>query len=1008
MADSFTVRLPGGRLGRPPVVGRVRELAALDQHLAEVRAGQPLLVMVSGPPGIGKTRVLEEFTTATLAQDVTVLRGGTSRAEGMPAYLPLLQALGEYIAAAPAELLHQQLGPHAETLVQVFPELEQHVSRTVARAPIGPELERYRLFEGLSAFFGAMAAARTVVLLIDDVQWLDPATCDALVYVLGRLRSARLLLLAACRDGEMDPNVALTAALAELDRVRRLAVLKVNALEVAETAHLIGALLHGDAAPELAHALHQRSEGNPFFLEELVRGLVETDALAASPTGWTLAPRAQPLLPPRVAWAIEQRLARLEPSIVDALRVAAVVGRASDPHVVAHAAGQTVAQMEDRLRAAQRAYVVRPEPGGEYSFTHDLIRETLLDQLGPTAQQQLHAAIGEALEMRHDGDDVGRLADLAFHYAAAGDPDKGVSYALVAADQALKTSAPHDAVTQLESALRLLGDKVPPERPAAILMRLGEAARLAGYYPRAVEAYESAAATWQRAGDALAEATAWYELGRVQWRLEAIEPARHAFERGMALVREREQASPQAAELALQLADLHATSLGQQEVGLAFAERALAMLDALDCQGIPSPGIVASPEVQLRRLRARTFSVLGNIRARGQDLEGARELLEQALELARAEDDPSLTADVCAYLANLYAWLGEMDRSRDVSRLRAEMARRTHDPFHLRHVYSWIGFLDGLRGRWELAEASFAEQERLVEGLAAPEPRAILRTYRAAQHYLLGHFEEAERAYREAIELLRPTGSATLIWHFGPFALVLAEQGKLVEARACLEELWRLAETLDVATNARAFAFAHLAVGYMRLGERERAAACYPNLLPFRGMVSPILVDHALGLAAAARGDPAAARQHLLEAESLARRLDWRPKLVLILVQRGVLVEDATSGRNSVLAEGQSLALEFGMQELARRLMRPVDFGSRSRSGGRSRSGPQKRNVAGLSDRELEVLRLVAEGRTNRDIAGLLVLSDKTVARHLTTIFAKTGLDNRAGATAFALRHGLA
>src|SRR5262249_10087744 len=154
----------------------------------------------------------------------------------------------------------------------------------------------------------------------------------------------------------------------------------------------------------------------------------------------------------------------------------------------------------------------------------------------------------------------------------------------------------------------------------------------------------------------------------------------------------------------------------------------------------------------------------------------------------------------------------------------------------------------------------------------------------------------------------------------------------------------------------------------------------YTHLLPFRGMVSPILVDRALGMAAAAAGDTHAARQHLVEAETLARRIGLPPGLALSLLSRGAFNSDRPSG-------GVRLCDELGMQELGRRMQAPIVGGRR------------QRHVAGLSDRELEVLRLVAQGLTNRDIAGRLVLSEKTVARHLTTIFAKAAVENRAGAT---------
>jgi ATP/maltotriose-dependent transcriptional regulator MalT len=405
--------------------------------------------------------------------------------------------------------------------------------------------------------------------------------------------------------------------------------------------------------------------------------------------------------------------------------------------------------------------------------------------------------------------------------------------------------------------------------------------------------------------------------------------------------------------------------------------------------------------------------VVGNVKVRSNDSPGGRALLERALTLAQQIDDPALAAEACAHLANVCAWTGDLHRSIELSLLRAELARRTQDPFHLRHVYAWIGQLETLRGRWAEAEQSFAQQEQIVEGLQSPEPRATLQLSRGILRYYQGRFKEAEQEYRDAVALVRPTGSGALVWFLGPLGLALAELGRRDEALDCLTELHVLADPLDERASARLCAFAYLAVGYARLGEHERAAGCYPQLLPFQGQFAPIPVDRALGLAALARGDNAVARQHLADAEAQARAAGMRPELALTLLQRGLLERDLSARGTSrsappasgypgdPLAEGLRLCAELGMQELGRRLL--------SAASAAPRRWPRRGvHLAGLSERELEVLRLVAQAWTNREIAETLVLSEKTVARHLTNIFTKIGVENRAGAVAYALRHGLA
>jgi DNA-binding CsgD family transcriptional regulator/tetratricopeptide (TPR) repeat protein len=954
--------------------------------LADRGAGRPTVVLLSGAPGIGKTRLLEEVPRLPAAHGATILQGSASQAAGMPPYLPFLEALGAHVARAPAELLRAQVGTHGPSLARLLPEIQGRLGPLEASYPLDPEQERFRLYEAVTAFLDALGRPGGLVVLLDDLQWADGATLDLLVHAAGRLRAAPVWFLGAYRDGEAGENAAFVGALAELNRRRLLLTLALRPLEPVESHTLAGHLLRGEIAPSAAHLLHRQGDGNPFFIEELVRAFLEDGTLILHDGRWDLSRQPGRLLPPRVAEAIRMRLARLDPRVVELLRVAAVVGHVFAPAVLAQVAGHDVERAEEMLLVAARAHLVRPDEDGAYVFVHEMVREVLYAEVGRVRRRRLHQAIGEVLEAQPEVDPQRRLADLAFHFGEAGDTTRGATYAQACAERALRASAPRDAMAYYHSALRLLDANGQRAQRATAWSGLGDAALLAGDYPVAEDAYQAAQQAWQDAGDTVAAARAWHRLGRVRWRQEAVPAAREAFARALELLGPAD--SPDAADTLLQLADLHATSLGQASVGIAYAERALALIDRLGD----------------RRLEAMACCVLGNVKVRGNDLAAGSSDLERALALARQVDDPALAADACAYLANVCAWTGDVGRSRELTLLRAELAGRTHDPFTLRHVYSWLGQLAVLQGLWSEAEQLFAQQDDLLAGLPSPEPHAILRAQRGLLRYYQGRFDEAEREYRAAIALVQPTGSGTRVWYLGPFGLILAELGHRDEALACFSDLQALAAPLDLGASARLCACTYLAVGYARLGAKERAAACYPQLLAFQGLFAPLPVDRALGLASLARGDLAAARRHLAAAEAGARRAGMRPELALILLQRAQLEQDhppgSTSGgglsaryAGSLLAEGRRLCADLGMQELGRRTL--------------GRPAGRETYVAGLSARELEVLRLVAQGRTNREIAEVLVLSEYTVARHLTHIFTKTGVENRAGATAFALQHGV-
>jgi DNA-binding CsgD family transcriptional regulator len=957
---------------RSPLVGRTGALALLAEYLAHAAAGHTSVTMLTGPPGVGKTRLVEAFLSSDQAQRATVLRGGASLAEGMPPYMPFLQALGDYIGAAPLDVLTKQVGAHGPTLAPLLPELVQRLGTQEPAVPISPEQQRYRLYEAVAAFVVAIAADQPLILFLDDLHWVDGASLDLLAHLAGRLRRAAVLIIGAYREGEATEGLSLEQAIAELNRRRLLVSVVIEPLTADETGALAANLLGGSISTEAAETVYRRSEGNPFFVEELVRALVDRRSLSWKHDRWELDEAAHGELPHRVSTAIRLRLSRLDPTVVDTLATAAVIGRSFDPALLARALEQDSDRVDELLRGAARAQLLLRRGDGTFTFSHDMVRETLAADLAPARRRRLHQAIAEALEAQPANDSAQRKADLAFHFVEAGDRGRGLKYAVAAGQHALDASAGSEAVAHFRSALTLLGEAGEPATRAATLMGLADGATLAADYAAATEALTEARDTWRQAGHPAGAATALLRLGKVYWRQERLEDARQAFERALQLL--GSEASRDLAATLLQLADLQVTSFGQNSRALENAERALA--------------IVA--QVGDKHLEAIACRVLGNIKARSNALDQARGWLERGLAVAQELDDPTLAAEACAYLANLYAWAGDLNRSRDVSVLRADLARRTHDLYQLRHVYAWLGQVHVLQGMWTDAQDWFAQQQEVVDALDSPEPRAELHLWWGILHYYLGRFADAAQALRQAVELLRAVAPETTVWHLGWLARTLAETGGADEAMDCLMRLQELVDGLDERARARGNALAQLAVGFARLGDQERAAGCYTKLLPFQGQLSPVLIDRGLGVAALAGGDANAARRHFADAEAQAARAGMRPELALVQLQRATL-------DHAYQAEGLRLCAELGMTELGRRLVSPT-----------VRIRRQARHVAGLTERELQVLLLVAEGRTNREIAEALVLSENTVARHLTSIFTKAGVENRAGATAFALRQGLA
>jgi DNA-binding CsgD family transcriptional regulator/tetratricopeptide (TPR) repeat protein len=968
--------------------GRAREIALLWRQLELARLGTPRVALITGDPGIGKTYVLREMARRAAAEGVTVLRGGASDAAGMPPYLPFLEALGRYIRAADPVALRAQTGTSAAPLAALLPELGERLGELPIGHTLPPEQARLRLYDALADVLAAIGAERGVLLLIDDLQWADSATLDLICHIARRQSldgaSAPLLMLGAYREGEVGDHAAFQRAVAELNRQRLLTTLALSPLEPAAVDALVLSYLGAPADVRLNQLLLDQSEGNPFFAEELLHGWMETGTIVQAHQVWRLAASDLPALPASVTIAIRQRLVRLAPEVVELLRAAAIIGREFDTTLLAAVAGVPVEQAEEWLRAVVAARLVRLDSAGVFAFGHDKIRECLYEEITATRRRRLHQVIGQALEDRPGQANARQLADLAFHFTRAGDRARGATYALRTAEAARRAYAPETALDQYRSALEQIEQDDP--RRGEVLLELGEAALLAGAERAAIESFDAARAWFAAAGRLFAAGRAARWLGQAWWRLEALAEARAAFDMALALL--EGHTSADLVQALLDQGSLLAVSLHRQAEGLALARRALTLAQQLGDH----------------RLIAAANRTVGNLLVRANALAEGTPLLERALELATAADDPAEAAECISCLKHAYSWGGELKRLTSLGDLHLAFAMRCHDPYLLRHIYSYRAKGAIVEGRWADARHHLEVARSIVAHVASPEPQALLQTFEGELAYWQGDYAAAERLFDEANAAFRAIGPGALVWFLGLSGLARLALGKRGEAQACAAELAELVATLPSDAMPTAAVTTYLAIIALALDDRDLIARCSTRLIDHRGQWHNFLVDRLLGEIAIAQGDLAAAQVALDEAETTARREDLAPELALVLLAQADLAA-ARGGRAGTEAERLRLMEALALYE---RLGNTRDAEQlRMRLGGDRQSQAAPR-PAGLSAREIEVLRLVAEGKSNRAIARALVLSEKTVANHIANIFAKTGADNRAAATAFAFRHGLA
>lgn len=963
-----------------PLFGRTPELRALQAHLSHARDHGLRVVLVEGEPGIGKTRTLRALAAEAAAGGGQILYGGAWDAAGATSYLPFLEAIGQHIRTADLTQLQAQVGRAGPVLAGLFPELAARLGPQPLSYHLPDEQARLRLFEAIGDLLLALSG-QGLLLLLDDMHAADRASLDLLAHLARQLgaQPAPALVVCAYRPGEIAQPAAFERTIVELNRLRRLARLALGPLDAAAIGALAAHTLGAPLDPSSAQVLYAHCEGNPFFAEELLAGWQETGMLTSSATGWFVSPAVAASIPPAIDLAVRQRLTRLAPQEADLLRAATVLGRQFSSALLAQIARLPETTTEDLLLAARRARLVYEEAGGRWRFSHTAIFQSLEQALPPARRRQLHECAAQALEAQLNPGDARQLAALTRHFAHADDRTRAVDYALRAAELALAVSAHELALAQCRAALDLLSPA--DARRGAVLLTLGRAALLAGAERTATAALADAQAWYEQRGDLAAAGRAAHQLGRAWARIEAHTAALAAFRQALACL--GEQPIPARVHVLTDLSSLLVHSLHQHTEGMAASAAALELAQRLeDGQLIASAG-----------------RALGTLLIHTGRLHEGVALLEQALAHAAAADDPAEAAECCASLAIGCMWLGQIRRSISFTEQRLAHGQRSGDPFQLRHTATMLAVFHGMQGHVAESERLIAQAQEQIAALASPEPHALLTFVRGMHAHIRGD-DAAEELLADAIEQFRAIGPGALIWYLGALGYVQALRGRRQEALATLGELDTLVAGAPLGAPA-AEPLAYLAATALTLGDQARAARYKPQLAAYAGQYHDFLIDRLLGEIALHHQDWPAAERLLAGAAATARAEELPIELGHTLVAQARL-NQLRGGRGSagraqaLLAEARTIFERLGHQAGVRRLH--TGTGTLAAT-----SLP-----AGLSAREAEVLRLVAQGKSNRAIAEQLTLSEKTVANHIANIFAKIGAENRAAATAYAIRQGLA
>ena len=514
----------------PIVIGRDREAALLDEQLLEAISGRGRAVLVSGEAGLGKSALLRRFVERARERGAHVISGECTEIEARRPFGPFIDAFTTGDIPLPAELA--QGGPGA--------------------LPVA-EVERYRVHVAFAERLAEAARERPIVMIIEDLHWADEATNELVPYLARKLRDAPVLLLVTFRSDELHRLHPLNHVLAELSRGRLADDIRLKRLTLEEVGDVIRAALGlaGPPTPEFRQALFERTEGNPFFIEEILRALVEKGELEYRDGAWHRTRSVAELtIPASVRDAVQQRLLGLEPRARKAMQVAAVIGLRFDFELLGLVSGYDEATLLESIRGAIDAQLVREETDADgnetYAFRHALSREAVLTELLQRERRLLHRSVGEAIERQVGASPGTRAEELAYHFDEARDPVRAYRYHGLAAERSLRMAAAAAAIRHLERAVELAPDDAGPEL-ITLLVRLSDAALIVADVPRALRAVEQARTLADERGDRLAAGEAIHRIANCRWYLGQTAQALKTAREGVALLEPIGPSAPLAA-----------------------------------------------------------------------------------------------------------------------------------------------------------------------------------------------------------------------------------------------------------------------------------------------------------------------------------------------------------------------------------------------------------------------------------------------------------------------------
>ncbi len=995
----------------PHMVGRASQLAALQLLVEQTKRSMGHLVLISGEAGIGKSRLVAEIKNSAAKQGFLLLQGNCFPTDLTYPYAPLLDLLRSHFAVQGATPLTTELEQLARDLFPLLPELVSQQTAPVLY--LEPEQEKRRLFAVLTNFFLHLSASSPLLLIIEDVHWSDSTSLDFLHLLVRRIVSHPLLLLVTYRQDEV--RAELSNWLAQLTRERLTETLWLAPLSRNDIDLMLSALfeqrhtsldmrrfLHG----EFLDTLYTLTEGNPFFVEETLSAMIAAGDIFYTQGYWHRKSLPTARIALSVQDAVQQRTHHLGEAAKQVLTLAAVAGRHFDFALLQQLTRFDEEQLLRIMKELLAAQLVVEESTEQFAFRHALTRHAIYTQLLARERIHLHRTIAETMEhlppttsTAHDA----RVEDLAYHFYQGNRWQKAADYAQRAGEKALRLYSHRAAINYFTWALSAADHLSILPAPSAYRAR-GQAYETLGEFEHAQHDYTQALDAARTIDDRVAEWQSTIDLGFL-WAGHDYAQAEPWFRQALVLSQSLDDPALHARSLN-RIGNWH-LNVEQPHEALRYHQDALSVFQQLhDAHDI-----------------AETLDLLGMASYLGGDLIEGTAYLQQAVALfGELGDKPGLTSSLATltmrgpnyqtYMQVAAASLAEATQDAEHAlKIAREIGHRSAEAYALLQ----LGLCLGPHGEYKRAFEALRQSLQIAEEIEH-------RQWQTAAHAILGGvygdvlaYPQAREHCEQALALAHESGS--LVWtrtatgYIAPVVILMhdiAQAEKLIHATHILDTP---PETMAQRMIWCAFAELALAHGHptqaLKIIDLLIAAATQGNevqnslrVLKLRGEV----------LAALQRPDEAEAALTAAEALAVAlgaRSMQWRICIVL-----GNLYQ--TWGKKTEAKQAFATARTL-IDELASTITDAplhdnfLQLATAQLPHARPLSAKQaaKQAHGGLTEREREIATLIAQGKINREIADVLVLSERTIETHVSNIMLKLNFTSRRQITSWVIERGL-